>query len=1406
MQRNIQHLCTILAISLFFVVAAQAQSWEPLAYNPDQDSLELNPIKGLTPLYNVSNEFPHSVRGLILGFDQIMFGIDNFDWTPFDNFISELGDEGRFSYLQVNVDMGFNRSDLPAFLSNVPRIYYDGSDPDDGAGVPSMVVDYNHPEMMAAMLNFIERFGEKYNNNPRVWLVHYGLYGIFGEWDLGFGKKFVPQGEDWAMSQANQKAITDAYELEFSDKNLLARFPENVPESQAVGYSDGLYFGGSVSEDPNFFWFFHPKLQINHADLNWKNHPIGGEVDPDVQPYVWEQYPNNVVGLPQVSQNTEEALVSTRPTFLFHDYVFNDLCKEGDPLEWANAIQATKRTGYTFHVNEYRLTAENSKPVLEVNIHNKGLAPMYANWDAEFGYIDQSGNVVSLGTSDSWNLRTIQPDVENNYRSLHSTVNVPDGTHTFVMRIINPLETISSKAKPVRFANVTQDADKIGWLTLGQATLTSGNLGSTPTRVGSLQLIPATKTMGLQEQFQLNAQVFPGIATNKEITWTSDRPRTASVDENGLVTSYNLSGEVLIEAYTQDGGVVRSSVITVEPFWSVPGRVEAEGFSAFNNAQTLPAPVQEGGGQVIGFIDNTTFLEYELNVAQTANYVLDFRASSPFGTFNAAVINVLDENQNVLTEVSFSPSTPIPLDENCEDNQLEAFNTFQTYRSDPISLTSGSYTIRIDVEASSFNLNWIEFKIDPCEGFDPLLDGTACDDGELATKVDSFKDCECVGIPEEAFTAIPAKIEAEEYYDAFEARRDVKAPVSEGCSRVIAFLNDNSWMEYPIYVDKEIEYTASFRASSPNGDFGSAIVDVLDTDGTILTTVSFSPSTASGNDFGLFTSSAFTLSAGYHKIRIDVVTSNFDLNWLEFEAVDCVALEGANCDDENANTENDVYIANCDCQGTQIADPFIPIPAKIEAEDYSLLNDAQVNPAPSSEGGGDVIGFITDDTWMEYKVSVSEESYFELDARASSPFGVAALELLNENGQVLTTMTLSPATPNFDDYALFTSPVFLLPVGEYRLRLDVLTSAFNLNWIEFKQVTGCDVPIGGSCNDGDPNTANDVYTSECECKGVPAVYTLIPGRVQAEDYIDVFDAQINPAPIGEIGGSVLGFIGDDTWIDYAVRVNQESDFEIELRASSPFGIAVIDLLNENGEVLTSVALNPATADFDSYTLYTSSVFTLPKGCYRLRVDVVTSALNLNWIKFRDVQNCVPANAGTLTDATVNISQNGSALIGATVDTEPIVPACSVQQYILSHGEQSNIVAISNVPEFIVLAGGDYRIHNFVFDETIIDLSQIEFGTTTIADIEQLMQSGIACPTESLNSVGLLLTVGELCVDELNLAGIESDRNYQASTTITSEQTITGQEVMYSAGQSITLNNGFEVEAGTAFTVQIEACK
>lgn len=85
--------------------------------------------------------------------------------------------------------------------------------------------------------------------------------------------------------------------------------------------------------------------------------------------------------------------------------------------------------------------------------------------------------------------------------------------------------------------------------------------------VSSISLDTEEKRLDLGETYTLKADIKPGNASNQNVTWSSDNPRIASVDEQGNVTALDI-GETTVRAETDDGGKVAACKITV-PFVDV---------------------------------------------------------------------------------------------------------------------------------------------------------------------------------------------------------------------------------------------------------------------------------------------------------------------------------------------------------------------------------------------------------------------------------------------------------------------------------------------------------------------------------------------------------------------------------------------------------------------------------------------------------------------------------------------------------------------------------------------------------------------------------------------------------------------------------------------------------------------
>ena len=70
-------------------------------------------------------------------------------------------------------------------------------------------------------------------------------------------------------------------------------------------------------------------------------------------------------------------------------------------------------------------------------------------------------------------------------------------------------------------------------------------------------------TINVGESSKLSAAISPANANNKKITWTSDKPEIAEVDQNGNVTG-KAEGNAVITVTTEDGGETANCNVTVK--------------------------------------------------------------------------------------------------------------------------------------------------------------------------------------------------------------------------------------------------------------------------------------------------------------------------------------------------------------------------------------------------------------------------------------------------------------------------------------------------------------------------------------------------------------------------------------------------------------------------------------------------------------------------------------------------------------------------------------------------------------------------------------------------------------------------------------------------------------------------
>ncbi|MEM7166111.1 MAG: carbohydrate-binding protein [Planctomycetota bacterium] len=254
---------------------------------------------------------------------------------------------------------------------------------------------------------------------------------------------------------------------------------------------------------------------------------------------------------------------------------------------------------------------------------------------------------------------------------------------------------------------------------------------------------------------------------------------------------------------------------------------------------------------------------------------------------------------------------------------------------------------------------------------------------------------------------------------------------------VLCWTANGEWVEYSVQVAQSGFYDIGYAVASPLPNPG---VLRLDVDGTPQ--APFSPTTTGGwSNFQVQTQQGVFLAAGSSVLRLNIVQAGCNLRWIDFTLVG-VPLP---------------------------CTPEIPIPGRVEAEDYRSggVNVAYRDTTPGNTGGacrfddvdlelandvggGCNLGWTIAGEWVEYCVQVATTGVYDVDFRvASNVVSGGALRLELDGNDVTGTVPVL-GTGGWQVWQTITISNVTLPAGSHTLRLQILDSDFNLNWIEFR--------------------------------------------------------------------------------------------------------------------------------------------------------------------------------------------------------------------------------------------------------------------------------------------------------------------------------------------------------------------
>lgn len=444
-----------------------------------------NPLKGFAPFYPWETEtsFPHSLEWYYVPLKAVMNGPDSFTFdTGIEPALNAIAARGNQAALRVYLEYPGKDDAIPAFIhdSGVAMRHNDTFNQDEP--------DYDDPLMVTYLTNFIKAFGAKYDGDPRIGYIHMGLVGLWGEWHT------YPYDEDTADGLPNYmpsadtiKELFTAYDTAFNYTKLEVRYPGLPGASEYnIGYHDDS-FGYKEGDPPQSvtqpesmggaYYSFLTKMLEAGSENKWITESVGGEVRPEIQSQLFSGGTN--------VDNAMDDIELTHATWMINQGGISNY-KAGD----AAVAAGVRKMGYDLNVKSsyYNDIAQGDPLKVGVTIQNNGVAPFAYPWKVELGVKNASGKLVKEWDT-TWDLTKVMPSEIRTYPEWNvagdpkyvpfgepyyfdTTIAAPgltDGYYYLVMKVVNPLEAISAKAKKVGFANT--DQDKYGWLNLGSVKI-----------------------------------------------------------------------------------------------------------------------------------------------------------------------------------------------------------------------------------------------------------------------------------------------------------------------------------------------------------------------------------------------------------------------------------------------------------------------------------------------------------------------------------------------------------------------------------------------------------------------------------------------------------------------------------------------------------------------------------------------------------------------------------------------------------------------------------------------------------------------------------------------------------------------------------------------------------------------
>lgn len=269
-------------------------------------------------------------------------------------------------------------------------------------------------------------------------------------------------------------------------------------------------------------------------------------------------------------------------------------------------------------------------------------------------------------------------------------------------------------------------------------------------------------------------------------------------------------------------------------------------------------------------------------------------------------------------------------------------------------------------------------------------------------------------------TSLPLTIEAENYSSMAGVQAETTQDVGGG--KNVGYFHDGDWMSY-----SDIKFTApmtgSYKITYRVASGGSGASFALhEADKSAQYDVVNIPSTG-GLQKWIDLERTITLKAGVHSLGLTTLTrgSGYNLNWFKVE------FKG------------------------------LPLPATIEAEDYSEMSGIQTEPT-SDTGGGLNVGYFHENDWLTYTdkvIDIPTTGTYKVTFRVASQGGGGSFSFHEADRSKQYGTVVVPQTGGSQKWVNVVQTINLT-AGAHKFGLTTLTrgpSGFNLNWFKIEAAT-----------------------------------------------------------------------------------------------------------------------------------------------------------------------------------------------------------------------------------------------------------------------------------------------------------------------------------------------------------------